>query len=170
MIELAPYSNAAAMQVIRHLDGHDLLEAQLVRARPVDALDIFGDWRSAQAAAMLSLVLRDTSTGGMPFALLGLVNTGQAGVANAALIARDHSVWRRPLAVAGLNIRRQMPAFCTEWGIWRIEARCWADHPTAARFLTACGFAHECDLPGYGPGGGHIFRQFAWTNPTIRGD
>ncbi|MBW4972088.1 hypothetical protein KZZ08_00565 [Roseovarius mucosus] len=164
MIELAPYSNAAAMQVARHLDAYDLLEAQILRAQPIDHLDIFADWRSVQPGAVLSLVLCDASAGGMPFGLLGLVNTGQAGVANAALIARDHGVWRRPLAVAGLQIRRQMPAFCAEWGIHRIEARCWAEHPTAARFLRACGFTHDCDLPGYGPGGGHTFQQFAWTN------
>lgn len=173
MIELAPYSNAAAMQVIRHLDAHDLLEAQILRGQAVDHLDIFGDWRAVQPGAVLSLVILDASAGGMPFALLGLVSSGQAGVGHAALIARDHTVWRRPLAVAGLEIRARMPGFCGDLGIHRIEARCWAGHPTAARFLRGCGFHHDCDLPGYGPGGGHVFQQFAWTiptSPTITGD
>lgn len=166
MITLVPFENLAAMSVLSRLDPYDLIEAQLVRGGRADHLDIFADWRAMQAHALLSLVLKDDRKGGVAFAVLALGGTGQAGVAQAALLARDHARFRRGLAKAALLILAGLPGFCAERGIHRIEARCWSDHPTAARFLTYCGFARETDMPGFGLDGQARFSQFAWTAQT----
>lgn len=167
MIELAPFENLAGMAVLKNLDPNDLIEAQLMRGGGVDHLDIFSDWRAMQAHAVLSLVLKDGRARGGPFAVLALGNTGQAGVAQAALLARDHKRFRRPLAEAALRIRAELPQYCAERGIHRIEARCWHGHPTASKYLEACGFRIEVDMRGFGRDGRHIFRQFAWVfTPT----
>lgn len=170
MITPIPFENLAGMAVLSRLDLNDLAEAQLIRGVRADHLDIFSDWRGMQAAAVLSLILTDDRRGGVPFAVLALGNTGQAGVGQAALLARDHARFGRALAEAGALIRRKMPAFCAELGIHRIEARCWAEHPTAARFLKLCGFHHDTDMPGFGPDGWTVFRQFAWTQPEPKGN
>jgi hypothetical protein len=73
----------------------------------------------------------------------------------------------RILEVGADFIRAEMPAFCARAGIHRIEARCWAGHPTAASLLAALGFTHEADMPGFGPGGAATYRQFAWISPAI---
>jgi len=169
MITLAPFDNLGAMAVLSRLDPSDLIEAHLVRGVHADHLTLFADWRGMQAQAVLSLVLKDDRRGGKPFAVLALSNTGQAGVAQAALLARDHAAHWRALATAALMIRAGLPEYCAEWGIYRIEARCWAGHPSAARFLTHCGFAPETDMPGFGPDGTAIFRQFAWITPPLEG-
>jgi len=164
MIEAAPFDNHAALAIFARLDHSDWLEAQAVRGGGADHLDLFGDWRGAQAAAILSLVLRDQRRGGEPFALLILGNTGQAGVAQAAMLARCHQTFRRAIAAAAVQIRRDMPVFCDDAGIHRVEVRCWDRHPTAPDFLFYCGFEFEANLPGFGAGGADRFLQFAWTN------
>lgn len=161
MIRVRPFTDLAAMAVFRHLDPSDQLEAELVRGAPAQALGLFADWRAAAAGGVLNLVLE--TAGATPFAVLALGHTGQAGVAQAALLARDHGRFRRPLAEAAVLIRARMPGWCAERGIHRIEARCWAGHPTAAGLLTGIGFAHEADMPGFGADGAVVFRQFAWV-------
>jgi hypothetical protein len=44
-----------------------------------------------------------------------------------------------------------------------------AAHPTGkvGAVFSRLGFAHECDMPGFGAGGTVTFRQFAWTAPTV---
>lgn len=165
MIDLAPYDTFTAKHVFDRLDPYDLLEARMVRGGAANHLQIFAEWHAVQATALVSLVLHDKPMG-TPFAVLALGHTGQAGVAQAALLARLHSACRRPLAQAGVLIRRRMPAFCAEAGVQRIEARCWAGHPTASSFLSRCGFTLEADMPGFGPEGRETFRQFAWTPPN----
>lgn len=162
MIELAPFESLGAISVLSRLDPNDLIEAHLVRGAQANHLDIFADWRAMQSHAVLSLVLKDRKTGGKPFAVLALGHTGQAGVGQAALLACDHARYRRQLVNASRQIRDRMPEFCSEWGIHRIEARCWSKHPTAGGFLTACGFKYEADLPGFGADGLETFQQFAW--------
>ena len=157
------------MAVFNRLDVHDHIEAELVRGVTYTALGLFADWRTAQAQGPVSLVAT-TGPADRPFAVLALGHTGQAGVAQAALLAADHDRHRRALARLAIEIRRKMPAFAIETGINRIEARCWGGHPTASRLLTAMGFAHEADLPGYGRDGTHLFRQFAWTRPLTPAD
>ncbi|KRS15651.1 hypothetical protein [Roseovarius indicus] len=169
MIELAPFDNLAGMAVLSHLDVNDHIEAQLVRGRAADHLDIFCDWRGIQAHALLSLVVKDESRGGKPFAVLAVSHTGQAGVAQAAFLSRNHLTFRRALARAGTRIRAEMPGFCDQWGVRRIEARCWKDHPTAPAFLRHCGFVREADMPGFGNDGRTVFTQFAWINPNRQG-
>lgn len=162
-VTLAPFENLAAHAVLSNLDHADLIEACLTRGQIADHLDIFSDWRAMQAHALLSLVLRDERKGGKPFAVLAVGNTGQAGVAQAALLARPHSQNRRALATAGLMIRTGVAEWCDGLGIHRIEARCWRAHPTAAQFLTLCGFSHETEMRGFGSDGRAVFSQFAWT-------
>lgn len=152
------------MAVLSALDPMDHMEAEATRGAAVTHLALFAEWRSMEPGRVMSLVLIDKRHGRQPFAVLGLSNTGQAGVAQAAMLARDHKKYARALAIAGVLIRRQMPTFCEENGIHRVEARAWADHPTASKFLTVCGFSHETDMPGFGANGAVTFRQFAWFN------
>ena len=171
MIKVQAYSAHAAMAVLSNLDPYDLIEAQLVRGQSTTHLDLFSDWHVIQPHAVFSVVLRDETKAGQPFAVVVLNNTGQAGVAQAALLARDHIRHRRALVAACRKIRNEMPGFCIDWGIHRVEARTHAGHPRASRFLTACGFVHETDMHGFGASGRAVFRQFAWTNPELsKGD
>lgn len=167
MISAQPYDDHAAMAVLSRLDPNDRIEACLARGANASHLAIFADWRAMQGARLVSVVLRDEARARQPFAVLALAHTGQAGVAQAALLARDHKAHRRALAQVARRIRAEMPPFCAAHGIHRIEARCWAGHPTAARFLTLCGFAHETDMPGFGADGAATFRQFAWITPDL---
>ncbi|MBA85215.1 MAG: hypothetical protein CML69_10820 [Rhodobacteraceae bacterium] len=166
-IQIQPYSDHAAMAVLKALDPADQLEANAVRGYHATHLELFADWRAINAARVLSVVLVDARRM-EPFAVLALGNTGQAGVAQAAFLARNHTRFRRQIACAAAQIRRDMPGFCAEAGIRRIEARCWSDHPTAAQFLKLCSFHHEADMPGFGGANAPaIFRQFAWVRQTV---
>jgi hypothetical protein len=162
MIRVCPWDDLAALAVFNRLDVHDHIEAEIVRGTVYTAPGLFADWRMAQGQGPLSLIAR-THPAGRPFAVIALGNTGQAGVAQAALLAADHDRHRLDLARLAVAIRQRMPAFAAETGINRIEARAWAGHPTAARLLAAMGFTHEADLPAFGRDGRHLFRQFAWT-------
>lgn len=167
MIELHPYSDHAAMQVLASLDPMDHIEAEMVRGASASHLALFADWRAMEGMRVVSLVLCETrSQGAVPFAVLALSNTGQAGVAQAAFLSRSHMRFRRSLLAAGQRIRQEMPAFCAKHDIHRIEARSWADHPHAGRFLTFCGFHLEVKMPGFGASGAVAFNQFAWIFPT----
>ncbi|PWE50075.1 hypothetical protein DEM26_08985 [Thioclava sp. NG1] len=163
MIQVRPYEDFAAHAVLSRLDPMDQLEAEVVRGGHEPPLAIFADWRAANAARLISTVL--LTDVGTPFAVLGLSHTGQAGVAQAALLARDHTKFRRPLAEAALRIRKEMPVFAEEFGVHRIETRSWVQHPSGARLLVACGFHLEATMPGFGPLGDHAFHQFAWVAP-----
>ncbi|MCB2117920.1 MAG: hypothetical protein R3D85_16450 [Paracoccaceae bacterium] len=164
MIDARPYSDQAAMAVFRQLDLYDFLEAEAIRGEAVNHLSLFGDWRAMRQAWAASWVVHTGPTAlDAPFALVALTHTGQRGVAGAAMLARDHERFRRPLVQLARLIRDRMPEFCNELGIARIEARAWARHPRASAFLQLTGFAHECDMPGFGPHGNETFRQFAWT-------
>jgi hypothetical protein len=160
MIEIRPYDDFEAMAVFRQLDPDDFLEAELVRGAAVSHLSLWGDWRQAQHARLASYVF---SYAGAPFAVGALAHSGAAGVAEAALLAREHRRFRRPLIRLARQIRSELPEFCARLGIRRIEARCYAGHPRAAQFLEFLGFRHEADLPGFGATGAVVFRQFAWV-------
>lgn len=164
MIDVRPFDSLSAWAVFQHLDPFDHLEAEVTRGAPVSALDLFADWRSIEAGRVLSYV---ASTLSGPFAVFGLYNSGQAGVAVAALLARSHRTYRRPLAALALRIRTEMPVMAARLGIHRIEARSWGQHPTAASLLSSLGFAHEADMAGFGSTGQAMFRQFAWTDPSV---
>lgn len=161
MIRVRPFDSLSAIAVFRQLDPSDQLEAELVRGAPSPALDLFAGWWAVSRASLLNLVAETAA--GTPFAVLALAHTGVHGVAEGALLARDHARFRRSLAELAAAIRARMPAWCAEHGVQRIEARCWAGHPTAARLLAAIGFDHDADLPGFGPGGRATFRQFAYV-------
>lgn len=166
MIAIRPYEDLAAMAVFRRLDVHDQIEAELVRGVSCTALALFADWRAAQAHGPLS-VIAVSGPAARPFAVLTLGNTGQSGVAEAALLACDHARHRVDLARLAVAIRARMPSWCAERGIRRLEARCWFDHPTASSLLTAIGFDHECDMQGFGGTGTVTFRQFAFLVPAL---
>lgn len=161
MITARPWEDLAAVAVFRQLDAADHREAELVRGAPVHALGLFADWRAVAGHRLLDLVLHTGA--GTPFAVLGLAHTGQGGVASAALLARHHARYARPLAQAVVLIRARLPSWCAEQGVQRIEARSWSGHPTAGRLLRAIGFAAEADMPGFGGDGSVIFTQWAWT-------
>lgn len=162
--QLRPYDDLSAMAVLSALDAGDQREVELVRGRTTGHLALFADWRGVEAARVASYVALTAS--GTPFAIFGLMNSGIAGVALAALLARDHRRYRRALGALALDIRRELPWFCQSLGIHRVEARSWFDHPTAAGLLRALGFCEECDMPGFGPAGRAIFTQFALTIPA----
>ena len=163
MISVRPYEDLAAHAILSRLDPVDFLEAEVTRGRATSGLELFADWRAMNAARMESWVL--VSGAGEPFALLGLVHTGQAGVAAAAMLARDHRRFRRPLAQAAVLIRRRLPEYAAETGVRRIEARAWSAHPTACDLLFAIGFVPEAIMAGFGPAGRDEFVQYAWINP-----
>jgi hypothetical protein len=161
-ISLRPFEDYAALAVFNALDPHDHMEAEAVRGASATALALFADWRMVQGHGPLSLVAH---TDTRPFAVITLGNTGQAGVADAAMLACNHQRFARPLARLAVMIRNGLPGYARDTGIRRIEARSWAGHPTASRLLQAMGFCHNCDMPGFGGSGHEVFRQFAWTAP-----
>lgn len=169
-ITLRPYDDHAAMAVFRDLDPADLMEAQAVRGCKVSHLSLFADWRAIEAIRVASWVIWRGEVGIEPIALLALVNTGQAGVASAAMVARDHRRYRRQLVEVGRRIRAGLPAFAQGTGVHRIEARAWQGHPRAFRFLHLAGFRLETPMPGFGRSGTETFLQFAWTTTTARPD
>lgn len=154
-----PWTNSAALAVFRDLDQDDAAEAIIARGKSCDALQLWAEWWLTQRQAALSLVLH--SRGGTPFAVLSVVPM-RAGVAQAALLARRHHVYRGDLLRAGAAIRSALPDWAATHGIRRIEARSWAGHPRASRFLALCGFRFEARLDGYGPDGSAMFCQYAW--------
>lgn len=164
MIELRPFDDLASMAVFNRLDINDQMEAEATRGAACNHLALWAEWRAMQPAAVASVVALNR---GQAFAVFMLVNTGQAGVAAAALLARDHARHRRPLAQLAATLRRNMSGYCADRGIHRIEARAWADHPTASQLLGTLGFAHETDMRGFGPRGRAVFRQFAWVAPSL---
>lgn len=161
MITVRPYEDLAAHAVLSRLDPMDFLEAEVTRGRATSALELFADWRAMNPARLASWVL--FTGAGEPFAVLGLSHTGAAGVAAAAMLARDHVRYRRPLAAAASAMRKGLPDWARETGVRRIEARAWGAHPTACALLARIGFAPEIAMPGFGPAGQDVFVQFAWT-------
>lgn len=170
MIQLRPFDDYHGFNILSRLDPHDFMEAGLIRAGAVTHYGLFADWRAMQAHAVPGgswvFVTSGRSVAEYPFAVGMLANTGQAGVAQAALLARDHAVFRVALGRLAHVLRASLPEFCRSRGIHRVEARSWAGHPTAGRLLGALGFTHECDMPGFGPTGRAKFRQWAWTDTT----
>lgn len=160
MMRTGAYDDLAALTVFRHLDPADLAEAQALRGAGVRYPQLFAEWHAVQGAALLSLVI---NWHGLPVALLMLGHTGQAGVAQAALMGRDHRRFRAAMIATARRVRVEMPIFCRETGIHRIEARAWSGHPRAGIFLKLCGFQSEVQMPGFGSAGAEVFHQYAWT-------
>lgn len=170
MIELQPYSDHLAMHIFTSLDPNDHIEAELVRGVNTSHLAIFADWRSLEGVRLLSIIITDGGAQKTPIAILGLSNTGQAGVAQAALLSRSHERFKPQLREVAKRIRHELPIFAEEQGVYRIEARSWSEHPTANRFLRYCGFRLETQMPGFGATGAFTFNQFAWISPTLTGE
>lgn len=167
MIKIARYDDVASLPVFRLMDQHDLAEAALIRGQVTNAIQLWADWRAVEGWKVMSLMAYTGQSATTPFAVFGLSNTGQAGVAAAALLARDHRKFRLPLARLACVFRTSLPAEARARGIRRIEARAWAGHPTASRLLTALGFTHEADMGGFGPDGSQTYRQFALLIPDL---
>lgn len=163
-LDLAPWTDLAGYAVLSRLDAADLTEAAIVRGAGTSPLQLFAEWRAMEPHRIVSLVAsRRPCDGGGAFAVFGLAQTGQAGVAAAAMLACDHARHARPLARLVTLLAREMPVFAAARGIRRIEARCWSAHPTAPRLLSSIGFWPECAMPGFGPDGRAVFTQFAWV-------
>lgn len=162
MIELLPFQATLALQVFRSLDPHDQMEAEVIRGAPTEAVTLYAEWHGANAWRAASFV----ATHGplrVPFAVLGVSNTGQAGVGQAALLAKAHGKHKRQLAQLARIIQREIVPWTQARGIHRIECRCWHAHPTAAGFLEHAGFTLDADMPGFGSDGSHRFLQYAWV-------
>lgn len=167
-VDPRPYDDAAARAVLTRLDPSDHAEAELVRGAVADGYQLWADWRAVQGARIDSRVFfTGPHAGALPFAVGILCHTGQAGVASGAFLARSHRHYRREIAQAAAMIRRALPGFARDTGLRRIEARCWAGHPTAQDLLTALGFVFETDMRGFGATGAVTFLQFAWVAPWI---
>lgn len=167
MIQTRAYDDALAEAVFRRLDVNDHIEAEMALASSIAPLALWANWRAVQGICAASFVLLTApNAGARPFAVAQLVATGQGGVVSGAFLARNHAQFQRPIAEAVALIRMKLPAFCQDHGIRRIETRCWAGHPTASRLLEHLGFTLETDMPGFGPNGAHVFRQFARTFPA----
>lgn len=164
MIEVRAWDDAAAMQIFGDLDVNDALEAALWRGDSANPLAMFADWRIAGPGSLIAFDVRRTGLE-VPFAVMALTAAGAQGVASAALMARDHARFRRPLTELARHWRRTLPGYCADRGVARCECRSWAGHPTAARLLTHVGFRFEAHLPGFA-GGAIVFDQYAWTAPT----
>ena len=162
-ISVDPYDDHGAMAVLSQLDPVDRVEAAILRGSMPSHLQLFAEWRALQASWVFGHVLRTRALTGLPFAVLAVGNTGQAGVAQAAFLARDHVRFRREIVAAAVLARDAIGPTCAQLGIRRIEARCWAGHPTAANFLAAIGFQAEADMAGFGGDGRQIVRQFAYV-------
>lgn len=173
MITLRPHDDATSRQVLGQLDMCDRLECEFFRGRAIDdPMTLWADWRAMVPAHLVSLVALDRRRDGqgfvdVPFAVLALANTGQAGVGQAALLARSHAAFRVALARLVVMIRQGLPELAREHGIHRIEARSWGDHPTAGRLLAGIGFRCEAVMPGFGVSGSLSFHQWAWISPEI---
>lgn len=162
-IQLRPYEDLAALAVFERLDHSDHREAEVTRGAAATPVSLWADWRAMQPAALISLIAH---VGDAPFAVFALGHTGQGGVGQAALLARDHRRFRPQLRRLAALIRTHLPREAQARGVHRIEARCWAGHPTAPALLSLLGFAHECRMPGFGLGH-HDFHQFAWTLSAV---
>lgn len=165
MFQLRPYDDLAAMAVLQALDVADQMEVQLVRGQVTGHLALFAEWRAMQAGFIASFIAQ--TPGGVPFAVFGLSPSGHAGVGVAALLARDHWRFRRPLAELSIEIRKRLARYCADTALHRIEARSWAEHPSAKRLLTAIGFCYEVSMPGFGPAGSVVFDQYAYRPACI---
>lgn len=161
-LELRPWDDHDALIVFRTLDHHDQAEAEAVRGRSTSGVQLWADWRAVEQVRIVSIL---ACANGTPFAVLGLSHSGQAGVAEGALLARDHRRFRVPLARLAVLIRRRLPIVAAETGIHRVEARAWVAHPTASLLLQGCGFHLEATMRGFGSDGRNTFRQYAWVAP-----
>lgn len=165
-LTLSHWSDEAAFQVLEHLDTRDALEVLALKGRAVGAWDLHAEWRALSAAGQVRIARWD----GEPFAVVGVVNSGAVGVAQAALLAGDHRFWRWPLAVLGVHLGRVLPDFAREHALYRIEARAWAGHPGGGRLLAHAGFRLEAALGGYHPRGCGVFNLWAWTRTEAEDD
>ncbi len=163
-IRVSDWDDEAAFEILADLDVADDLEMTLFRGDGEAALPLvlFADWRAANAGRALSVVAWTGPVGQpRPFALLGVMPTGAAGVFQAALLARDHRRFRSGIVQLVRMMRERLPDVAERQGIRRLECRSWADHPRAGRLLRALGFEREARLAGFG-GGSLTFDQWAW--------
>ena len=168
-ITLRPFTDQISFNVFQGLDPMDVLEAEIVRGGGVaSGAALWADWRSIERGRVISHVVCDKDTD-QPFAVVGLAHTGESRVAQAALLSKQHSKYRRQLLELAIVIRKMLPTVTEQLGIHRVECRCWADHPTAAGVLTLVGFHQEAVMQGFGAGGRTSFLQFAWT-PNRKGE
>lgn len=171
MIRLEPYNDQSAWAVLSQLDMNDLFEAHVECGAPVHPLELFSHWRNLVQASVATFVcVKASAAGSVPFAVVALARTGAFGEARAALLARDHKRFRPEIARAVRQFRRVLPDICRANEIHRVEARCWADHPTAPDLLVHLRFGFEAELAGFGRSGVVPYLQFARLFPPDGGE
>lgn len=152
LTELAPRN---ALTVLEDLDPHDEIEAGLAMGWQHDLVgSILADMLlSRRAGGVIQIAWSHLGAGGAaPFAILGVAPALAPGVGVAALLARPHHRWRGALRSLAFALRADLPTWAAAHGFHRLEARSWTGHPSAARLLSAIGFAREARMPGFAAG------------------
>lgn len=167
LIRVRAYSDKPALEVLENLDLNDATEVVLMRG-PDDAgaLAMLSDWRMVNKMGAVSFIAF-VEGADVPFAVMSIAPDGMPGCGRAALLAKDHRLWRRELVVLAGMICKQLPVIAASMGLHRIEARTWSNHPTASALLSAVGFSLDADMPGFGVSGELSLRQFSWVADYI---
>jgi hypothetical protein len=159
-VYLTPYEDAAAMAVLRQIDGADREEALRVTPALACHYTLFAAWRGMAVLPGTSQIAM-TRRCYQPFAVFAASPAGAQGVASVSLLSRDHARFRRELAELTAHFRARLPELMEQHGIHRLEVRSWADHPRAAGLLRAMGFQPEATCRGFGAEGADVFVQWA---------
>lgn len=158
---------ATAWRLSRLLGALDQMDAQELAlggwGSPLPIERMTDTWLAEAEAGGLAMTASDQKTGEV-FAMFGMTRPFAGGVVQGGFLARDHAEWRRPIARLASILRDEIPLHARERGVQRIEARSWADHPTAPQLLRHLRFEHEAELPAYGIGG-VAFRQWRLITP-----
>jgi hypothetical protein len=160
-LSLGEFQPRAALRVIEDLDPLDMLELRLGGVTPTTD-EILRQMLIQQASgAYFQIAYAHRPEGGAePFAILGIAEALASCTGSAALIARDHVAFARPLRRLCAGLRADLPTVMAATGFRRVEARCWSGHPTAPHLLRAIGFKFETELHGFGLSETH-WLQFA---------
>ncbi|MEO0681136.1 MAG: hypothetical protein AAF192_12055 [Pseudomonadota bacterium] len=160
----------ALMAVLADLDPADRREADMEGLPAADPEALAQGFCAATAGGGMVWVVwhAPDGRGADPFAICAMGPAQGPRCAHVGFVSRPRSQFRRPLGCLGVWLRRSLPAAARTRGARRLEARCWAEHPTGPGWLQALGFAREGVLRGYGLGGAD-FELHALTVPSEQG-
>ncbi|SFI60522.1 hypothetical protein [Albimonas pacifica] len=150
-LSLTPLQPRAALEILGDLDACDRREAALALGGACDAEDLLRGFlhRQQQGAHVFVAWSHRPEGGAAPLAVLGVDELLARGVGSAALLARPHRRWAGPLRALAYALRQDLPLWARATGFHRLEARSWAEHPTAGRLLRGIGFRHELRMRGF---------------------
>ncbi len=167
LVTLAPFNPPDALRVFEMLDENDQLEAEVMRGDKALPYDMLADWMALEKQGAACFVAQVAPPYAEPIAVMAIVRGGTPGLGHAAMLARDHRIWRRALVPAARAIRDGFPAQARAMGLHRIEARSWAGHPTAPSLLRAIGFELDAEMIGFGHSGEVNLNQWVWLADYI---